>query len=273
MNVRSDNVSAKTAPKRGRGRPLVDDKRRRILDAALKTFAARGYHGTSVPEVAEAAGVGVGTLYRYFEDKNALVNELYRDAKLRLKAALDVPAPDVYRLDNAQSWFSELWRRLAVFARVDPEAFRFLEMQDHVEYLDAKSRALELSVLAPLWLAGKRLHDRTGGPPVDVAIALLWGAFVGLVKASRLGYLPLDDRKLAQAGAAAWRMIAPERSRAIESRGAGPRAIESRGAGRRAIESRGAGRRAIESRGTGRRAIESRGHGTSSSRQKPRTKG
>jgi len=212
MNVRSDN--GKAAEKRGRGRPLVDDKRRRILDAALKTFAARGYHGTSVPEVAEAAGVGVGTLYRYFEDKNALVNELYRDAKQRLKAALlaDLPAPDVFRLDNAQSWFSELWSRLAKFARSEPDAFRFLEMQDHVEYLDAKSRALELSVLAPLWLAGKRLHDRNGGPPVDVAIALLWGAFVGLVKASRLGYLPLDDRRLEQAGAAAWRMIAPDRS-------------------------------------------------------------
>jgi TetR/AcrR family transcriptional regulator, repressor of fatR-cypB operon len=202
--------------KPGRGRPLVDDKRRRILDAALTTFAARGYHGTSVPEVAEAAGVGVGTLYRYFEDKNALVNELYRDAKLRLKSALldGLAAPDVYQLDNAQQWFAELWQRLAAFARNEPDAFRFLEMQDHVEYLDAESRALELSVLAPLWLAGKRLHDRTGGPPVDIAIVLLWGAFVGLVKASRLGYLPLDDHKLAQAGAAAWRMIAPDGSRA-----------------------------------------------------------
>src|SRR5262249_13541301 len=34
---------------RRRGRPRVDDKRRRILDAALQTFAERGYHGTSVP--------------------------------------------------------------------------------------------------------------------------------------------------------------------------------------------------------------------------------
>jgi TetR/AcrR family transcriptional regulator, repressor of fatR-cypB operon len=218
MNVRSVNQlsrrpSSRAAIRttRGRGRPLVDDKRRRILDAALTTFAAKGYHGTSVPEVAEAARVGVGTLYRYFDDKNALVNELYRDAKLRLKSALldELALPDVYQLENAQPWFAELWRRLAAFARAEPDTFRFLEMQDHVEYLDAESRSLELSVLAPLWLAGKRLHDRAGGPPVDVAIALLWGAFVGIVKASRLGYLQLDDEKLEQAGMAAWRMIAP----------------------------------------------------------------
>jgi len=210
MNVPSVNKAGDK--KRGRGRPLVDDKRRIILDAALKTFAARGYHGTAVPEVAETAGVGTGTLYRYFDNKEALVNEVYRDAKLRLKTTLltGLPEVDVGDPDDAERWFGELWRRLAAFARAEPDAFRFLEMQDHVEYLDNKSKALELSVLGPLWLTGKKLRDKhSDTPPVDVAIALLWGAFVGLVKASRLGYLPLDDKKLAAAGSAAWRMIAP----------------------------------------------------------------
>jgi hypothetical protein len=83
-------------------------------------------------------------------------------------------------------------------------------MQDHVAYLDAESRQLELSVIAPLFLAGKRLRDRTANTPIDLLIALLWGAFVGVIKASRLGYLALDDHRLAQAGAACWRMIAPD---------------------------------------------------------------
>ena len=73
---------------RGRGRPLVDDKRRIILDAALRVFAAKGYHGTAVPDVADAAGVGTGTLYRYFANKQALVNVVYRDAKIRLRTAV-----------------------------------------------------------------------------------------------------------------------------------------------------------------------------------------
>lgn len=208
MNVRSVN---KPAAKRRRGRPLVDDKRRIILDAALEAFAERGYHGTAVPEVAVAAGVGTGTLYRYFAHKEALVNEVYRDAKLRLRAALLDGAPDLEtaRPDAAEAWFLELWRRLGAFAKAEPAAFRFLEMQDHVAYLDSASREVELGVLAPLWLAGKRLRDRSDGPTVDVLIALLWGAFVGLVKAQRLGYLKLDDKQLEQAGAACWRMIAP----------------------------------------------------------------
>jgi AcrR family transcriptional regulator len=171
-----------------------------------------------VPDVADAAGVGTGTLYHYFRDKEALVNEVFRDAKLRLRAALldGLPALDVYRFDEAERWFGELWARLAAFAAAEPDAFRFLEMQDHVPYLDAKSREVELSVLAPLWLAGRTLRQQMkgagaadGAAPVDVLIALLWGAFVGLVKASRLGYLELDAKSLAHARDACWRMIGP----------------------------------------------------------------
>lgn len=199
-----------------RGRPLVDDKRRLILDAALKVFAQRGFHGTSVPEVAEAAGVGTGTLYRYFEHKEALVNEVYRDAKLRLRSTLldGLAAPTSYRADDAERWFYELWQRLATFAANEPEAFRFLEMQDHVEYLDGESRQVEMSVLAPLFIAGKQLRDRAAPSadktaPVDVLFALLWGAFVGLIKAGRLGYLTIDAARIQQAGHACWRMIEP----------------------------------------------------------------
>ncbi len=211
MNVHSRKSATAAADKPRRGRPLIDDKRRRILDAALVVFAARGYDGTSVPEVAEKAGVATGTLYHYFEDKAALVNEVYRDAKLRLRSALldDLPELDLYRSDAAERWFGELWQRLADFAKAEPEAFRFLEMQDHAPYLDAESRKVELSVLMPLYTAGKRLRGNSAGAPVDVMIALLWGAFVGLVKAARLGYLRLDARSLEGARDACWRMIEP----------------------------------------------------------------
>jgi TetR/AcrR family transcriptional regulator, repressor of fatR-cypB operon len=214
--VHSDIPRARASlAKRKRGRPLVGDKRRWILDAALKTFADRGFHGTAVPEVAQAAKVGTGTLYRYFENKEALVNEVYRDAKKRLRAALfdELPKFDMYDLGDAERWFHELWRRLGKFAEAEPDAFRFLEMQDHVPYLDPASRQIELSVLAPLLAAAKGLHDRIGGPPIDVAIALMWGAFVGVIKAARLGYMRLDDKRFQQAGAACWRMIAPTRVR------------------------------------------------------------
>jgi len=202
------NVPSEKETPRSRGRPRTDDKRRRVLDAALVVFAEKGYHGTAVPEIAAAAGVGTGTLYRYFATKEALVNEVYRDAKERLGTAL------LEGLDSAapgDAWFLDVWGRLTRFARAEPLAFRFLEMQDHAPYLDEASRQTELRVLGPLWLAGQRIRDEEPGVrlPVDVVIALVWGAFVGLLKAERLGYLRLDEATLAAAGKACWEMVQP----------------------------------------------------------------
>ena len=222
MNVRSKSRAAKSpsvAPRR-QGRPLVDDKRRRILDASLKMFAERGYHGVAVPEVAGAAGVATGTLYHYFETKQQLVNELFRDTKLRLRGALldNLPAPNIDDTGSFEAWYSELWRRLASFAASDPEAFRFLEMQDHYPYLDSESRHIELSVLVPLWMTGKQLNDKAGGPPIDLVLALLWGAFVGLFKASRMGLMKLDDKAMETARATCWRLLAPEAEAATKGK-------------------------------------------------------
>ncbi|MEQ9367019.1 MAG: helix-turn-helix domain-containing protein, partial [Leptospirales bacterium] len=52
-------------------------KAQAILDASLELFAEKGYDGTAVPLIAEKAGVGAGTIYRYFESKEVLVNILY----------------------------------------------------------------------------------------------------------------------------------------------------------------------------------------------------
>lgn len=58
------------------------DTKGRVLDAAFEVFTEKGFHVATVDEIAERAGVGKGTLYRYFSNKEALFNELVR---LRLK--------------------------------------------------------------------------------------------------------------------------------------------------------------------------------------------
>lgn len=199
MNIRSEK-------RRGRGRPAEGDKRRRILDAALALFAERGFHGTAVPLVGTAAGVATGTIYHYFANKEALVNAVFRDAKTRLRDAIYT---DLDTTGPGERLFRDVWQRLAHFARTEPIAFRFLELQDHVPYLDAGSRELEINVLAPLWLAGRAMAPRTGvrDMSVEALMALVWGALVGLIKAERLGYIELDDETLLRAGEACWRAI------------------------------------------------------------------
>ena len=55
-----------------RSREMVD----RILEAATRVLEKRGYAGMSTNRVADEAGVSVGSLYRYFSDKDEIVGEL-----------------------------------------------------------------------------------------------------------------------------------------------------------------------------------------------------
>jgi len=64
-----------------RGRPQARGvaTRRRVLLAAEALFAQRGYEATGMADVAERAGIGVGTLYHHFPDKRALLLSLIDD--------------------------------------------------------------------------------------------------------------------------------------------------------------------------------------------------
>ena len=53
------------------------EKRSAILQATLELIAELGFHGTPTSMIAERAGVGVGTIYRYFKDKDELIHALY----------------------------------------------------------------------------------------------------------------------------------------------------------------------------------------------------
>ncbi len=69
------------------------DKRERILDAAVRVFARNGFHATRVSEVAKAAGVADGTIYLYFQSKEALLVSLFENRVQRLLAFLETELP------------------------------------------------------------------------------------------------------------------------------------------------------------------------------------
>lgn len=184
--------------------PSSADKRRAIIDAALDLFADTGVHGTPIPPIAKAAGVGIGTLYRYFDNKEALVNAVYRAAKDDLQHSLLAEFDGV---TSTRALFDTIWARLAGFARSRPAAFRFLEVQDHYRYLDTESRASERALLDPLKTlvqTGQQSGDLDTRIQPEIAITLFWGAFVGLFKAARLGYIELDHATLNTARDACW---------------------------------------------------------------------
>ncbi len=180
-------------------RAIVTDKRDAIMSAALELFVERGFFGTAVPEIADKAGVGAGTIYRYFESKEALVNALYREEKQRFaeRVLTEFPTTTI-----ARELFRTMWMRMAQFAVENPSPFIFLELHHHASYLDAESHALEarmLELFTNVVTAAQARGELKAGPP-RLLMSLVMGAFVGVIRSCVEIDQPLDqiDWKLAE---------------------------------------------------------------------------
>ena len=69
------------------------EKRERILDAAIKTFAKKGFHQSRVTDIAQEAGVADGTIYLYFKNKDDILISIFEEKMAvivaRMRAQLD----------------------------------------------------------------------------------------------------------------------------------------------------------------------------------------
>lgn len=151
------------------------DRKERIETAALELFCERGFHGTSVPAIAERAGVSVGLMYRYFAGKEELVNHLYRLWKVRFATAMEAR---VLPVQGYREQFRTFCLAVLEFAGEQSRAFLFLETHHHGPYLDevsfevsrnGRERVLDflrsgqqLGLLKPL--------------PAELLLCILWGA-------------------------------------------------------------------------------------------------
>jgi AcrR family transcriptional regulator len=176
-----------------------------LMDAALAVFTEQTYGGAAVAEVAKRAGMSVGTLYRYFPSKEALGNAVFRQWKGMLAEQLAALGEE----EPARRIFGRMWRMVLEFAEEAPDAFAFLEFQQHEGYLDKESMALSERVSAAgeeLVSRGQRAGDIRPGEPA-MLLALVYGALVGLAKARR-GGLKLGPAELEAAERAAWGLLA-----------------------------------------------------------------
>lgn len=195
---------AKTSGKAHRA--IVTDKREAIMAAALDLFVERGFYGTAVPEIAEKAGVGAGTIYRYFENKEALVNALYRQEKQGFASRVLGEFPKTV---IARELFRTMWNKMAKFAVENPKPFVFLELHHHAPYLDAESLALEqrmLELFTNVVVAAQARGELKAGPP-GLLMSIVMGAFVGVIRGCIEISAPLGDADWTFAEQCVWEAI------------------------------------------------------------------
>lgn len=95
-------VDSPPAPVR-KPRADAERNRMRLLEAARAAFASGGT-GASLEDIARSAGVGIGTLYRHFPTRDALVSEVYRNEAAKLADAARQLANGLPPLDALRRW-------------------------------------------------------------------------------------------------------------------------------------------------------------------------
>jgi AcrR family transcriptional regulator len=183
--------------------------RQKLLRAALELYTNAGYHGTTTPEIAARAGVAEGTIYRHFQGKEDLLNEVYRAAQRWGHGVVVEPDAEGERPVRAPERLQRIARRLVEAAERDPAAARMLLQCRDERFLDERSRdaAREFrDALQQVVAAGK--SDGLIRPgPADLWAAV-WLAVVALAALRVAGkeWTP-DHPQLALALEGAWNAI------------------------------------------------------------------
>ncbi len=149
-----DNEGTTLEKVKGRNREekfnaLDDEKRERILNAARKEFAAKGYNNASTNEIVKEAGISKGALFHYFGSKQDLYKYLFENTAEILKkeffAKIDLSKADIFqRLRQVLRIKLEMLLRHP--ASIDFMTKTFYENSEVSSYLEEKTKELtELS--------------------------------------------------------------------------------------------------------------------------------
>jgi len=182
------------------------DKRDEIVSAALELIAENGFHGAPMAMIAEKAGVGAGTIYRYFENKDVLINELYRDLEERLYAVImDGYSPD----KPLRERFIHLGTAILSYCISNPLDFRYLEQFHNspygVEFRRDKimGKTGNKDIYRELFEEGVT-QQVVKDLPMMVLFALAFGPLITVARDHILGFVLLDETLISRTIAACW---------------------------------------------------------------------
>lgn len=176
-----------------------EDKRTRILDAAIRVFAEHGYHEARVGDIAEDAGVAHGLLYHYFASKDDVLRTIFVEnwgqliARFRAVEVANEPAGE--KLEGIAKILLRTWRNdPALVTVMVREVARSHQLQDRVDEV-REAFAIVQRIVEEGQSAGAFRRD------VDARLAswLFYGGLEEVLTGWVLGQLPDSEDDVARA--------------------------------------------------------------------------
>jgi TetR/AcrR family transcriptional regulator, fatty acid metabolism regulator protein len=177
------------------------DKRRLILDAAIRVFAERGFHHCRVSDVADEAGVAYGLVYHYFGSKEEILNQVFMERwQLMLDAIAEIDRQEVPARDKLymvasfiiDSYHHEPDLMKVIIVEVTRAANTF--GREHLEKI-REAYAMIAAIVESARADGSFKEDISA----DFAAMCFYGAIEQLLSGWIFGYLPTTDEEFERA--------------------------------------------------------------------------
>jgi AcrR family transcriptional regulator len=187
----------------------IRDKRREIMQAALKIIAKQGFHDAPMAEIATKAHVAAGTIYRYFENKDVMINEVSRELEERISTELLKGYPTEGSLRER---FLHMIRGILRHFIDNPLHFRYLEQYFNSPYGISLHREMLLGksgnrdILMEMFESGIQ-QQVLKELPKAVLFSLALGPMIILMRDHILGFVLLDAPLIEQITVACWDAI------------------------------------------------------------------
>ena len=177
----------------------VEDKRRQLLDAAVRVFARKGFHASRVGDIAEEAGVAHGLLYHYFKSKDQVLEAVFHEnwsvLLARIASVEETEEPAADQLRHIATIVLRTWLHLPDVVRVVIREFgRSPELEERLGELTQPINAIQRVIERGI----ERGEFRSDIDP-RFAAAVVYGSIDELLTAWVLGRLPAEEEDVAAA--------------------------------------------------------------------------
>ena len=177
----------------------VEDKRRQLLDAAVRVFARKGFHASRVGDIAEEAGVAHGLLYHYFKSKDEVLQAVFHEnwslLVARIESVEETDEPAGEQLRHISAIVLRTWLHLPDVVRVVIQEFgRSPELAERIGEL-----ALPIDALQRVIARGVEKGEFRKDIDPTFAATVVYGSIDELLTGWVLGRLPSSEEDVAKA--------------------------------------------------------------------------
>ncbi len=189
-------------------RPKSEEKYDAIMQVTLDLVIEVGFHGLSMAKIAKRAGVATATIYVYFDNTEAILNQLYMDLK-------QVVARDIVKgykpFMSAEEGYKRIWRNQFESLVKYSKEYLFLEQFANSPYITNISREEGMRQFQPVLDFFIREKEKGGirDMPTEVLFPMFFAPLSAIARNVNAGHLEAEGEAIDLAMDSSWRSFMP----------------------------------------------------------------